>query len=163
MSKLQKLIFFYFIILAVFSGQSILAIKPTQGPTRIASKKLEGYTINAPFEPKTGFFTQLFARKVQFDQYFKAMKGSDSQKIPFETKCVLVCAAPKSKFETILSLDKVIRASGILEVYFKSKVAQKASANLQTAPICMYTIPLERSSSGVVYYMDGKMVSDQRN
>jgi hypothetical protein len=153
------------LICLVFSYSILKEVRASErngGPVKVSFTKLVGFTLKPEAEPKTGYFTQLFARKVQFDQHFVGSQGKTSSQINFDKYVVLACATPKSKLETNMSLEKILKSNGVLEVYFVKIVGKKPEIK-KSIPQAMYTIALDNSYSSIKYFVDGKLVWDLQN
>ena len=135
----------------------------TQKPAQVGFTKLEGYFVKPGMEPKSGLNTQLFARKEQFDEYFisKVIPGKKISRLDFTRYVVLVCMAAKTNIETTLKLEKVLKKNGTMEIYFTAVYGKKLPASV--IPACFYTTAIDKSLSGMVYYINGKMVQDVQN
>jgi len=149
------------ILLAVFVWLPLSSF--TQKPAQVGFSKMEGYFVKPGMEPKTGLNTQLFARKEQFDEYFisKVMPGKKISKLDFSRYVVLVCMSAKTNVETTLKLEKVLKKNGTMEIYFTATYGKKLPASV--IPACFYTTAIDKSLSGMVYYINGKLVQDVQN
>ncbi len=134
-----------------------------QASTSVGFSKLEGYAVRPGMEPAGGMTTQLFARREQFDQNFvpAPLKGRKAPYVDFNRFVVLACIAPKTNVETTLTLQKIRKNNGIMEVYFLSKTGNKSKNAV--APCCLYTTAVDKSLSSIVYYLNGKVYLDLRN
>jgi hypothetical protein len=129
----------------------------------VGFSKLEGYFVKPGMEPKSGLNTQLFARKEQFDEYFisKVIPGKKISKIDFSRYVVLVCMSAKTNIETTLKLEKILKKNGTMEIYFKAVYGKKLVSAI--IPACFYITAIDKSLSGMVYYVNGKLVQDVQN
>jgi len=152
-----------FIFIWSFSFSTIAQSSKKNNPkVKVNFTKLSGFSLKPEAEPKSGYFTQLFARKIQFDQHFNGSGGKISSQINFEKFVVLACAVPKSKFETNISLEKILKDNGVMKVYFITTIGKKPETK-KTIPQAMYTMAQDNSIYGIDYFVDGKMVMDLRN
>jgi hypothetical protein len=149
------------ILLAVFVWLPISSF--TQKSAPVGFSKLDGYFVKPGMEPKSGLNTQLFARKEQFDEYFisKVMPGKKISKLDFSRYVVLVCMSAKTNVETTLKLEKVLKKNGTMEIYFTAVYGKKLTSPF--IPACFYTTAIDKSLSGMVYYINGKLVQDVQN
>jgi len=130
--------------------------------TKVNFTKLSGFTLKPEAEPRSGYFTQLFARKVQFDQHFNPDKGKSSSLINFDKFSVLAGAVAKSKYETTISIEKIQKNKGVMEVYFITTTGKKLETR-KTVPQVLYTIGQDNSIFGINYYVNGKLEMELRN
>ena len=157
---------FYFPVLSVLLllgfNVFILQGNPSQISNSIGFSKVIGYEMRPGMEPTSGFNTQIFARKEQFDQNFvsKPVKGKAS-KLDFSRFILMVCTSAKSNIETTLSLQKLIKKDGVFEVYFTAKYGK--ALKVPAAASCLYSTAIDKSLNGIVFYINGKMVQDVRN
>jgi hypothetical protein len=135
----------------------------TQKPAQVGFSKLEGYFVKPGMEPKSGLNTQLFARKAQFDEYFisKVTPGKKITQLDFNRYVVLVCMSAKTNIETTMKLEKVLKKNGTMEIYFTAVYGKKLASPI--IPACFYTTAIDKSLSGMVYYINGKLVQDVQN
>ena len=123
--------------------------------------KISGY------RPKSGIFpagelnTQLFSRKEQFDYYFEPVPGTKPSVLNFSNQTIVACWAGHMINETSLSLEKIFKRNGVMEVYFKAVYGRKIKGGV--VPSCFYNIGVDRSLSGINYYINGKLVQELRN
>ena len=160
-SPLHSIFSFSLVMFFAFSGMVYGQKKKATGQI-IGFSKLDGYVLKPEAEPKPGvFFSELISRQVRFDETFKPVKGKKLKPIPFNNFVVIAGALPKTKVETNLVLEKVVKNNGILEVYFK-KTEGKNPGNGKV-PFCVYTTALDNSISGLDYYLNGKLEMELRN
>ena len=154
-------IFIHFLLLSVLVWLPLSSFK--QKAAQVGFSKLEGYFVKPGMEPKSGLNTQLFARKEQFDEYFisKVIPGKKISKLDFSRYVVLVCMSAKTNVETTLKLEKVLKKNGTMEIYFNAVYGKKLPAPI--IPACFYTTAIDKSLSGMVYYINGKLVQDVQN
>jgi len=136
--------------------------KPLQNGSSIGFAKIEGFFLRPEMVPKTEFNTQIFARKEQFDQHFVTRPGKGKvSKLDFSKYIVVVCSSPKSTIETTLSLQKIIKKAGVFEIYFLAKYGKHIK--LPVSSTCLYSTAIDKSLTGIVFYVNGKLVQDVRN
>jgi hypothetical protein len=123
--------------------------------------RIEGYQPRAASFPNKELITQMFARKDQFDAVFETKKGSKASTIDFKTNSIIACFGDKSILAGNLSLDKIQKKEGVLEVYFKAEMGKKNST--ATAPCCLYSIKTDKNLYGVDFFINGKLTQELRN
>jgi hypothetical protein len=123
--------------------------------------RIEGYRPKANSFQEEGFSTILFSGKKQFETVFEKIPGAKPGKMSFDGKAVVACFGKKTNTETALSLDKISKRDGVMEVYFKAVYGKKMSSGI--LPSCLYNIVVDRSLSGINYYINGKLVQELRN
>jgi hypothetical protein len=146
------------ILILIFSTFQILW---ATGEVKVGFGSLQGYAIRPKMMPKSGFNTQLFSRKDQFDEYYAPVAGKKAGKLDFNRFVVLVCQSAPTMVETTLKLDKLVKVNGVLEVHFSATYGAKRKDSY--APVCMYTTAVDKSLASMVYYLNGKVVQDLRN
>lgn len=146
-----------FVVLISCSLQLLWA----SGEVKVGFGNLQGYAIRPKMAPKSGFNTQLFSRKDQFDEYYTPVQGKKPGKLDFNRFVVLVCQSAPTTVETTLKLDKLVKVNGVLEVHFSATYGPKRKDSY--SPVCMYTTAVDKSLASMVYYINGKVVQDLRN
>ena len=160
-SPLHSIFSFSMVMFFVFSGMVYGQKKKATGQG-IGFSKLDGYVLKPESEPKPGvFFSELISRQVRFDELFKPEKGKKLKPIQFKNLVVVAGALPKTKLETNLVLEKIVKNKDILEVYFKKTEGRNPGNG--KAPFCLYTTALDNSISGLDYYLNGKLEMELRN
>lgn len=133
-----------------------------QKPKTIPFSAISGYRIKSNAISGKGFNFQLYARDEAFSSSFEKVPGAKtSSKLNFSLVSVIACIGEKTNNDARITLEKVIRKDGIMEVYFKSTSGEKLSAPRN--PFGLYSIGIDRSMSGIDYYMNGKLVQELRN
>jgi hypothetical protein len=123
--------------------------------------RIDGFRPKTGSFPSNGFSTELYSTKQQFENKFEKIPGSKTGKASFENKAVVACCGEKTNTETNLSLEKVQKRGEVMEVYFKAVYGKQLSSS--TVPCCLYNIQVDRSLSGINYYINGKLVQELRN
>jgi hypothetical protein len=123
--------------------------------------RIEGYRPKLNAHQGEDLATHLFSSKKQFDALFEKKPASRADKISFENRAVVACLGSKNSPEARLSLEKINKKDGVLEVYFKADYEKKQGAG--SAPFCLYNILVDRSLSGINYYINGKLTEELRN
>ena len=137
-NSIAKSICLIFLIFSYSFVKESKAVERNGGPVKVSFTKLAGFTLKPEAEPKTGYFTQLFARKNKFDQHFNGSPGKNSSQINFDKFVVIACATQKSKLETNISLEKILKNYGVLEVYFVKTVGKKPETKKFQAFLFLY-------------------------
>lgn len=123
--------------------------------------KLHGYSLRPGREPATGFEAQLFARQSQFDEYFMKTPGQKVSKTDFTRFVALTCRSAKTNVETNITMEKIEKYDGVMEVFFKVTYGKKlAKAYI---PVAVYSTGIDKSLNGMIFYVNGQMVMDLRN
>jgi hypothetical protein len=155
---MRNTIFFFLFLTFGLTFHSAIS----QNGVNIGFAELKGYSVKAGFEPKSGYNTQLFARRDQFFQHYKpATSGVKPGKLDFNKFVVLVCQSAPTKVETNLKLERMVKVLGTLEVYFTATTGKTRTTAY--TPSCMYTTAIDRSLNGMVFFVNGKVVQDLRN
>ena len=131
------------------------------GEIKVGFGSLQGYIIRPKMAPKSGFNTQLFSRKEQFEEYYMTATGKKAGKLDFNRFVVLVCQSAPTQVETHLKLEKLVKVNGVMEVHFSATYGAKRKDSY--SPACMYTTAIDKSLASMVYYINGKVVQDLRN
>jgi hypothetical protein len=123
--------------------------------------RIEGYRPKNNHFQEAGFNTQIFTVQKQFDALFEKVPNAKAGKIRFDNRAVLACYGAGTTTETKLSLDKISKKDGILQVYIRADYGKKLPSAM--VPSCLYNIVADQSLSGVDYFINGKLVQELRN
>jgi hypothetical protein len=124
--------------------------------------KVQGYKPRAGVNPGKEYLMQVFTGKTLFEGMFEKVPGAKTPALPdFGKKGLLACISPATSLETSISLEKLLKKDGVLLVYFSVKSGKKSAA--ATVPFGLFSISLDRSLSGIDYYINGKLVQELRN
>jgi hypothetical protein len=146
----------------IFLLQAFTFSLSAQKKTTVPFSKVNGYQPRLNSYPGEGFSPQLFARKEQFDLYFEKVKGASGEtKLNFSRYVLLSCYGEKTFTETKLTIEKIVKENGIMSVFFKAAYGKKL--NKSTTPSCLYSTAIDRSISGIDYYLNGKLLQELRN
>lgn len=129
-----------------------------QAKNTIGFSKIEGYEFQKGFEPKH-LMTQLFTRREQFNQFFKAKPNAKT--VDLDRFVFLVCASPQTTDDIQYELQKITKKDQMMEVFFISK---KGKRKLKPyIPMATYVTALDKSLNSMIIYLDGKISMDLRN
>ncbi len=152
----------FFVAALILPLQLITTTGTAQKKTTVPFSKISGYRPRLNPYPGAGYTTQLFARKEQFDLNFEKIPGTSGVINPnFSRHVVLSCYGEKTRTETILTLEKIEKENGILKVFFKAIAGKKIAKEI--IPSCLYSTGIDRSLSGIDYYINGKLQQELRN
>lgn len=142
------------LVFGLFGTQELWA----QAKNTIGFSKIEGYEFQKGFEPKS-LMTQLFTRREQFNQFFKAKPNA--RPVDLERFVFLVCASPQTTDDIQYELQKITKKDQLMEVYFISK---KGKRKLKPyIPMATYVTALDKSLNSMIIYLDGSISMDLRN
>ena len=123
--------------------------------------RIEGYRPKNNHFQEAGLSTQIFTAQKQFDALFEKVPNAKAGKIRFDNRAVLACYGAGTTTETKLTLEKISKKDGILQVFIKADYGKKLPSAI--VPSCLYNIVADQSLSGVDYFINGKLVQELRN
>jgi hypothetical protein len=129
--------------------------------TPVGFGKMYGFSLRPGKEPPTGLETQLFARKSQFDEYFVQTPGQKASKTDFSRFVALTCRSARTNVETSITLEKVEKYDGVMEIFFRVTYGKKLAKSY--VPVAVYSTGIDKSLTGMIFYVNGQMVMDLRN
>lgn len=127
----------------------------------ITFSRIDGYKPKINHFQEAGLSTQIFTSQKQFEALFEKIPNTKTSKFSFEKRAVLACYGEKTTTETSLSLEKISKKDGVLQVYIKAAYGKKLPAAFM--PSCLYSIAADPTLSGVDYFINGKLVQELRN
>jgi hypothetical protein len=155
-----------FLFIVLFSFGSFLTFINTnsvgQASGSIPFTRLEGFQPKPAAVPKTGYFNQLYYNLNDFNGEFTSqpVSGQKSFQPDFKKNYVIVCVGSKSASASGLKIEKLVKKQTVLHVYYLTTTDKKLSSS---PPVCVFSTPIDLSLSGMVYYVNGKVVLDVRN
>lgn len=131
-------------------------------PTPIPFQKLSGYVLNENKQPSYGNFAQLIFRDHIFSLFFSPKNPKEKlPAIDFENQTVICLIGAKSKIETTLTLDKIVKENDKYLFYFVSKKGKSLKTSI--APYCIYSMKRDKTIRGISYFLDGNLIEDVKN
>lgn len=141
----------------------LMAVQPAsaQGKKTAAFLRIEGYKPKPNAHSGVGQATHLFSGKKQFDALFEKVPGAKGDKVNFDERAVVACLGSKTSAGSTITLEKMSKKEGVLELFFKSDNGKKQVPG--TFPFCLYNIPVDRNLNGIRYYLNGKLLEELLN
>lgn len=123
---------------------------------------VNGYRLKAGTHPGKGYIFQLYARNDDLAKSFEKNPASkNSSRINFNSSSLVACINEKSGNELFITLEKIEKKDGVMGVYFKTSAGKKLPAPVNS--FGLYSVGLDKSLSGIDYYVNGKLVQELRN
>lgn len=127
-----------------------------------AFSRIQGYKPKSGVNPGKEYLLQVFTGKTLFEDMFEKIPGAKTSGLPdFSKKSLLACIGPATSFETTISLEKMMKKDGVLQVYFLAQTGKKSASAI--VPFGIFSISPDRSLSGIDYFINGKLVQELRN
>lgn len=141
-------------ILALFSFSS-----PYSG--NLPFQPVKGYSLVEGKQPASGQYAQMIFREQILHMFFTKQDKANKKSIDFENNTLVCMVAAKSKVETTITLDKILKENKKLLFYFVSKKGKSVKNGM--IPWCLYSMKRDKDIHGIAYYLDGQLVEDVKN